>query len=95
MTEKINKETIKHLAKLARIKLTENEENEFSKDLEKIINHFNELNEVNTSNISALTGGTNLKNVFRKDDVQNPYQNKGISNFPETKNKFLKVPKVL
>lgn len=94
--ENITKKTIEYLANLARIKLTETEKETLSADLKKIINHFNELNNVDTSNVKPITEEADLKNVLRKDDEnQNPYLNKGIENFPETKNRFLKVPKVL
>lgn len=94
--ENITKKTIEYLANLARIKLTEIEKETLSADLKKIINHFNELNNVDTSNVKPITEEADLKNILRKDDEnQNPYLNKGIENFPETKNGFLKVPKVL
>ncbi|MCX7589410.1 MAG: Asp-tRNA(Asn)/Glu-tRNA(Gln) amidotransferase subunit GatC [bacterium] len=93
--EEINKSTTEYLAKLARIKLTEKEKENLSYDLKKIINHFNELNQINAQKIPPMTGGTNLKNVFRKDIEENCYTSKGIKNFPDEKNKFLKVPKVL
>lgn len=95
--ENINKETTEYLANLARIKLTENEKEILANDLKKIIDHFNELNQIDTQNIQPMTGGTNLKNIFKKDldNNQNPHLNKGVKNFPKTKDNFLKVPKVL
>jgi Asp-tRNAAsn/Glu-tRNAGln amidotransferase C subunit len=63
----IKKETIKHLAELSRIKLTEKEEEHLLKDLLKIINHFNELEEIDTSKVLPINGGTNNLNIFRED----------------------------
>ncbi|MGB9609035.1 MAG: Asp-tRNA(Asn)/Glu-tRNA(Gln) amidotransferase subunit GatC [Minisyncoccia bacterium] len=95
MDGKINKRAIKHLAELSRIKLTEKEEEKILKDLQKIIDYFNELKTVDVSGVLPMTGGTNLKNIFRKDDEENPYLGKGKKSFPDAKNDFLKVPKII
>ena len=44
----MNKETIKHVAKLARIKLTDKEAEEFSKDFEKILEFFGKIDRFKT-----------------------------------------------
>ncbi|HOK00475.1 MAG TPA: Asp-tRNA(Asn)/Glu-tRNA(Gln) amidotransferase subunit GatC [Candidatus Pacearchaeota archaeon] len=47
----INKEEIKHIAKLSRIEINTKEEEKFSKDLDEILNYFNLLEKVNVSKI--------------------------------------------
>jgi aspartyl-tRNA(Asn)/glutamyl-tRNA(Gln) amidotransferase subunit C len=90
----IKKETIKHLAELSRIKLTEKEEEHLLKDLLKIINHFQELEEIDTSKVLPINGGTNNLNIFREDNPENPYQCQGKESFPENKKGFLNIPSV-
>jgi len=90
----IKKETIKHLAELSRIKLTEKEEEHLLKDLLKIINHFNELEEIDTSKVLPINGGTNNLNIFREDNPENPYQGQGKESSPENKEGFLNIPSV-
>jgi aspartyl-tRNA(Asn)/glutamyl-tRNA(Gln) amidotransferase subunit C len=92
--DKLSKETIKYLAELARIRLTEQEENSLLKDLTKIINYFNELQTLDTSNVLPVNGGTNNLNVFREDEVKDTYKNRGKESFPKTKDGFLEIPSV-
>ena len=80
-------------AKLAQIKLTKAEEDKFQKDLNNIIAHIDELKKVNVDNVTPMTGGTNLKNVFRKDEAVKDaiFDPK----FPVEENDYLKVPRIL
>lgn len=100
MASPINKETLKHLASLARIELDAKEEEKLLKDLGQILEHFKELQELDTANVKPVTGGTNLKNVFREDgesfDKLGAGTNRGagIEAFPEHENGYLKVPPV-
>jgi len=94
----INKQSLKHSADLARLELQESEEQKFSADLQKILNYFKELQELNTENVPPMTGGTELKNVFREDKVfENDHfddAGKIVEQFPDQKKGFLKVPPV-
>jgi len=85
---------IEKFARLARIKLTPKESKKLSKDLEGILGHFEELQEIDTSKVSPMTGGTLLKNVFREDKEEKKRISGGVKNFPESKEGYLKVPKV-
>ena len=86
---------IKYFAKLARIKLTGEEEKRFGKDLGEILDHFKQLQEVDTSEVQPMTGGTELRNVFREDEpLPGHVSPGGTQQFPEKNGDFLKVPKV-
>lgn len=96
MSSPISKDTLDHLAKLARIKLTPEEETRLLDDLKKILEHFEELNELDTKGIPAQAGGTATTNVFREDDASlGTNQGAGVDAFPEREGNFLKVPPVL
>lgn len=91
----IDKKTLEHLAKLARIELNPREEEKLLIDLEGILGHFEELKKLDTSKVAPLTGGSDLKNVFREDDERESTNRKaGVGQFPETHDGFLKVPPV-
>lgn len=95
MASAINKQELEHLAKLARIELDPKEEEKLLKDLGNILDHFKELQELDTSNVPPMTGGTDLKNVFREDsERENTDRGAGIEAFPQKKDGFLKVPPV-
>jgi aspartyl-tRNA(Asn)/glutamyl-tRNA(Gln) amidotransferase subunit C len=95
MASPIDKKTLEHLAKLARIELAPKEEEKLLKDLQEILGYIEELREVDTSTILPMTGGTDFKNVFREDDgPANTNRGAGVEAFPETKDGFLKIPPV-
>ncbi len=95
MPSPIDKKTLEHLAKLARIELQPQEEEKLLRDLREILGYIEELKEVDTSAIAPMTGGTDFKNVFRDDDGSvNTNQGAGVLAFPESKDGFLKIPPV-
>ncbi len=87
---------VEYFARLARIKLTDAEKRKFEKELKDILGYVEELKEVDTKDVAPMTGGTNLRSVFREDalDVKREDNGRGRSRFPEEKDGFLKVPKV-
>jgi len=95
MPSPINQESLKHLAKLARLELGEAEEKKLLKDLQKILDYFEELKRVDTENVEPLSGGTEIKNAFREDaEREDTNRSAGTAAFPETRDGFLKIPPV-
>ncbi len=92
----IDKKSLKQLAELARLELSEKEEEKFAGDLEKILMHFQELQQVNTESVLPMTGGTELKNVFREDGETKSSlpADQVVEAFPEKEKHWLKVPNV-
>jgi aspartyl-tRNA(Asn)/glutamyl-tRNA(Gln) amidotransferase subunit C len=91
----ITKHELDHLAKLARISLDPKEEEKLLKDLDNILGYFNELKALDTSKIEPMTGGTDLRNVFREDaERESTNRGAGVDAFPEKENGALKVPPV-
>lgn len=92
----ITKKSLKHLADLSRLELTEKEEEKFIKDLESILGHFKELEELDTTNVAPLTGGTSLKNVLREDGETKSSLKADpvVDAFPDKKERWLKTPAV-
>lgn len=87
---------VKKFARLARIKLNPRESKTFGEDLKDILNYFEELQDLDTKKVSPMTGGTDIQNVFRDDEL-NPKKYRptgGTEQFPEQKDGYLKVPKV-
>jgi aspartyl-tRNA(Asn)/glutamyl-tRNA(Gln) amidotransferase subunit C len=65
----INKEEIKHIVKLARLVLTQEEEKKFQKELSLILDYFKILEEVDTSKVEASFHPTEkfMSKVLRED----------------------------
>lgn len=91
----ISKEELRHLAELARIKIDPKEEDKLIKDLSGILGHFEELQALDTKAVQPMTGGTDLRNVFREDtERENTDRGAGVEAFPEKEDGFLKIPPV-
>ena len=92
----IKKEEILHIAKLASLKIKEEEIEDYRKNLQDILNFANTINSVDTSNVEE-TNGTSLNvNCFRNDEIVNFENKEGLmQNAPEQEQNMFKIPKVL
>ena len=92
----IDKDTIKHISKLARIFLDEKKINNLSKDLSSIMKFIEKLNELNTDKTIPLTSIINASLKTRKDEVKDgKIRDQILKNSPENNEKFFVVPKVV
>ena len=66
----IDKDTVKHISKLARISLDEKKVDSLSKDLTSIMKFIEKLNKLNTDKIEPLTSIINASLKSRKDEVK-------------------------
>lgn len=96
MVEVSNEEIIK-LAKISGIALDAEEVSELSEDLAKILEYVNQLDELDVSNVEPTYQVTDLKNIWRQDEVvQSPASREDLLNLaPESQDNAVKVPKVL
>lgn len=65
----LTEEQVRHVAKLARLKLTEEEVKKFSGQLSGVLEYVDILKEVDTEGVEITSQVTGLKNVMRKDEV--------------------------
>ena len=97
----LTEKEIKHVAQLARIKITEKEEEKFKKELSAILDYINKLGEVNTENVDPLYQVTGLVNSMRSDDYRRDFvidedlNKKLIGQAPDKEEGFIKVKSVL
>ena len=91
----IDKDTVKHISKLARISLDENKVESLSKDLTSIMKFIESLNELNTDKTTPLTSIINASLKSRKDEVKDgKIRDQILKNSPEKNDEFFVVPKV-
>ena len=92
----ISREEIIHIAKLANLKLSEEEMEKTLYNMKDIINFANTVNEVNTDNVDESIGATDNYNVFRKDEIKE-FRDSDIllSNAPDKEDNMFKIPKVI
>ena len=92
----IDKDTVKHISKLARISLDDKKVISLSKNLSSIIEFIEKLNELNTEKIIPLTSIINTSLRTRKDEVNNEkIRDKILKNSPESNEEFFVVHKVI
>lgn len=86
---------VEHVAKLARLELTEDEKELYTKQLGDVLKYVDQMNEVDTSNIKPMTQVVDLVNVMREDEVVCEISKADLmANAPDEENGFFKVPKI-
>lgn len=86
---------VEHVAKLARLALSEEEKSKFSKQLTDILKYVEQMNEVDTTGVEPMSSALDFSNVMRDDVVK--YENTReelMQNAPEREGDFFKVPKI-
>lgn len=92
----ITKKDGEHIARLARLKLTEEEKELYTKQLGQILTYIEKLNQLATKNVQPLTHVVPLKNVFRKDGVKPSLsQEEILANAPAKQHGHFKVKKII
>tara|TARA_Y100000746_G_C15171803_1_gene313477 strand:+ start:122 stop:409 length:288 start_codon:yes stop_codon:yes gene_type:complete len=92
----IDKNTVKHISKLARISLDEKNVDSLSKDLTSIMKFIESLNKINTDKTAPLTSIINASLKSRKDEVKDgKIRDQILKNSPEKNDEFFVVPKVI
>jgi len=93
---KVSKEELLHIAKLADLKLKEEETEKYLENLQEILNFADVINNADVSNLDITIGTYENKNVFRKDEVKE-FGNLDalLQNAPEKEQNMFKIPKVI
>ncbi|MBZ4642647.1 MAG: aspartyl-tRNA(Asn)/glutamyl-tRNA(Gln) amidotransferase subunit [Deferribacteres bacterium] len=96
MAEKLSREEVLKIAKLARLRLEEDEIEGLRTDLNNILNYIDKLNELDTAGIEPTSHALDVVNVFR-DDVQKPGLDEDdvFKNAPQSEHSHFKVPRVI
>lgn len=88
--------TVKRVARLARIAVTEDDANRMVGELNGIINFVEQLNEVDVSGVEPMTSVTPMEMRKRADKVTDGDKAADIvANAPSTDRDFFLVPKVV
>jgi aspartyl-tRNA(Asn)/glutamyl-tRNA(Gln) amidotransferase subunit C len=93
----ITKKDVKHIAKLARLKISEREVEKFQKEFSKILEYFALLKEVNVEKVKPTSHSIEIENVMREDEPSKKRKmenEKLLKMMPEKENGYLKVKSV-
>lgn len=92
----IDKKTLEHIAKLARLHVTEAEAAEFSQQLNKAMGYFEQISTVNTEGVEALVTPIEVDPTWRDDQVKREFTPEEMTaNAPDKIGNLFKVPPVV
>jgi aspartyl-tRNA(Asn)/glutamyl-tRNA(Gln) amidotransferase subunit C len=87
---------VAYVARLARIKLTEEEEKIFQKQLDDVLKYVEELRQLDVAGVDAAAHALPVFNVFRDDAPRDWFTaEEALSNAPQQQNGLFVVPKVV
>ncbi|MCI3923112.1 Asp-tRNA(Asn)/Glu-tRNA(Gln) amidotransferase subunit GatC [Paenibacillus sp. TRM 82003] len=87
---------VEHVAKLARLELTEDEKARFTEQLNAILKYAEKLNELNTEGVEPTSHVLPVKNVLREDVARPSWPlDESMKNAPEEEDGQFRVPAVL
>jgi len=87
---------VEHVAKLARLVLTDEEKERFTKQLNDILQYAHKLNELDTSGVEPTTHVLPVRNVMREDAARPSWPlEETLSNSPDAEDGQYRVPPVL
>lgn len=92
----IDRETVLNVAKLSKLKLTEEEVKVFSKQLGDILKFIEKLNELDTENVKPFYELINQDTPLREDTPKESLsQEEALKNAPQKEDGFFVVPRVV
>ncbi|BAZ44403.1 glutamyl-tRNA(Gln) amidotransferase subunit C [Chondrocystis sp. NIES-4102] len=92
----IDRQEVRKVANLARLKITEEEEIAFTTQLNSILGYFEQLSELDTTDVAPTTRAIETSNITRPDQLV-PFPDKEalLKAAPEQQGEFFRVPKIL
>jgi aspartyl-tRNA(Asn)/glutamyl-tRNA(Gln) amidotransferase subunit C len=92
----LSRDEVEHVAKLARLELTEEELALFEEQLSKILDHAETVTGLDTEGVSPTFSTMPLLNVFRPDEEVPPMtQEEALANAPAPEEGYFRVPRIL
>lgn len=86
---------VEHVAKLARLELSQDEKEKFTKQLGDILKYVEQMNEVDTTNVEPMAHAIDFTNVMREDiAIHEISKSELMKNAPDEEDGFFKVPKI-
>ncbi len=93
---KITTAEVEHVARLARLELSEAEKETFTGQMDAILAYVEKLNELDTANVVPTAHAVPVENAFREDAVRLSIGvDNALANAPARAEGFFRVPKVI
>ena len=92
----VDKDTVRHIARLSRIAITDEQATAMVGELNGILDWVEQLQDVNTDDVPPLTSTVAMKLKRRTDEVTDGgYADRVTANAPQGEEGFFTVPKVV
>lgn len=96
VAQKLSHDEVRHVARLSRLQLTDEQIEQFSDQLSAILEYISKLNELNVDGVEPMAHAIDVTNVMRADEVAEPMSvDLALANAPASSPPFFKVPKIL
>ena len=96
MTDKLTKEEVLHVARLARIKVTEDEIEKYQVELKQILNEVEKINDIKGYDDDMLIAPWSDETKARKDEEKEMLDAKEVlKNVPRNSGNYIEVPVVI
>ena len=93
---RISREEVSKVAKLAKLKLNQEQIDNHAMQIEKILDYINQLEKIDTNNIPCTTRAIEVINNFRSDsNVTYKNRDEILNLAPSREEDFFKVPKII
>lgn len=93
---KITVKDVEHIAKLAKLTLSDGEKEAYTQQMSDILQYMEKLNELDTSDVEPLSHVMEVTNAFRGDEPKESLpQEEALKNAPKSDGEFFVVPKVI
>ena len=92
----VDQALVRHIARLARLKVTDDETKALEGELTSILEWVEQLGEVDTDGVEPMTRVVHMTMKKRDDEITDGgYPDDIVKNAPEREDHFFKVPKVV
>ncbi|MBU4154397.1 MAG: Asp-tRNA(Asn)/Glu-tRNA(Gln) amidotransferase subunit GatC [Proteobacteria bacterium] len=92
----IDKKTVEHVAKIARLSLSEDEKEKFAKELSAVVDSFAKIKEADTEGVEPTFQPVPISNVMRDDSEEKCLsQEEALANAEHKESGYFKGPRIV
>ncbi len=93
---KITRKDVEHVARLARLELSEDEKARMTDQLDAILGYFDSLSRLDTTEVEPMTTVIPMVSVVRGDEVRPSLPlEEALANAPDREGEFFRVPRII
>jgi len=92
----ISREDVEHVARLARLELTDDETERMREELTAILAYIDKLRALDTEHVEPTSHAVPIVNVMREDEVRGCLSlDDALANAPDRVREFFRVPRII